>query len=491
MFRVNMADLVTRLRFLLRPPGPPSADADLLSRFVERHDQEAFAELVRRHGPMVYAVCRRALADGPDAEDAYQAAFLVLAKRAAAVAGMRSVSGWLYGVACLTAKKARARRARRRLREGGPLPDVPVSPRTVEPDLGTTIDEELTAVPDKYRTAVVLCELRQLTLDEAAGELGVPRGTVASRLARGRELLGKRLIRRGLFAAGVGVSSATARPPVELDVRTVELGTTPITTHELTREVLNAMNGSKRQWFVGLLGIAVVSLSLLFLPQTSAAPTPKADGPVPVDRVKLDGIGGLLDQPAVRKALDLSEEQEGKLKGVEREIMAMLKVVGQPVKGPLDRERSNEKLNEKLAQYDEKAAAVLTDAQRRKLKQFQLQREGPKALLGRIAVRELALTPEQEDKLAEVLAPQLRARPFVNLPTKIAARNPQEVADIDKVLGSRAEAADKVWAEALKVLTDAQKKKWKDMTGDPLPAIELAAAATEEFFFRVYMESLK
>lgn len=491
MFRVSMADLVTRLRFLLRPSGPPPADADLLSRFVEHHDQEAFAELVRQHGPMVCGVCRRALGDGPDAEDAYQAVFMVLAKRAEVVTRMRSVSGWLYGVAGLTARKARSRRARQQAREGAALVDTPAPPRAAEPDLGSVIDEELTAVPERYRTAVVLCELRQLTLDEAAAELGVPRGTVASRLARGRELLGKRLLRRGLFAVGGGVSSATAHPPIELDLKAVELGTNPDTAHELTREVLHAMNGPNRLWFLGLLGIAAVSLGLLFLPPTSAAPTPKADGPVPVDRVKLNGIGGLLDQPAVRKALDLSEEQEGKLKGVEKEVMAVLKVVGQPKPGPFGREQVNEKLNEALAQYDDKAAAVLTDTQKRRLKQFQLQKEGPKALLDRIAVRELALTSEQEDKLAEVLAPQLRARPFVNLPTKIAARNPQEVADIDKVLGSRAEAMDKVWVEALKVLTDAQRKKWKEMTGDPIPPIELMSAATEEFFFRLYMESLK
>ncbi|MEO2091549.1 MAG: RNA polymerase sigma factor [Gemmataceae bacterium] len=359
MFRVSMADLVTRLRFLLRPPGPPSADADLLTRFVERHDQDAFAELVRRHGPMVYGVCRRALGDGPDAEDAYQAAFLVLARRAAAVARMRSMSGWLYGVACLTAKKARARRTRRRMQEGCPLPDVPAPLRTVEPDLGGVIDEELTAVPERYRTAVVLCELRQLTLDEAAAELGVPRGTVASRLARGRELLGRRLLRRGLFAAGVGASSATARPPVELELKVVELGTTPDTTHELTREVLHTMSGSNRFRLLALLGIAAVAVGLPFLlPSSVAAPTPKADGQVPVDRVKLNGIGGLLAQPAVRKALDLTEEQEGKLKGVEKEIMAMLKLVGQPQPGPFGREQANEKLNEALAQYDAKAAAA-------------------------------------------------------------------------------------------------------------------------------------
>jgi RNA polymerase sigma-70 factor (ECF subfamily) len=494
MFGVSMPTLFTRLRLTLRPVAP-TADADLLARFVEHHDQDAFAEVVRRHGPMVYGVCRRALGDGPDAEDAYQAVFVVLARRAAAVARMAGTTGWLYGVACLTARKARARRAKRRSKEGGELADVPAPQPTVEPDLGTTIDEELANVPEKFRTAVVLCELRQQTLDEAAAELGVPRGTVASRLARGRELLGKRLLRRGLFAAGAGAASAvTARPPLELDLRAVEQSTNPDALSDLSSEVLRAMNGStRRNWYLGLIAVAAVVGVPLVVPATHAAPTPKAEAKEKgtLDRVRLNRLGGLLDQPAVKKAIELTDEQEGRLKAIEKDIMSQLKPFAQQPRGALGREQTNEKMNEVLGKYDEKAVEVLTAEQLRRLKQIQLQREEPGSLLGRFAVRELALTPEQEDKIADAIAPLLRAKPFANLASKFAARNPQEAAEIDAVLAGRAELTEKLRTEAVKHLTDGQKKKWKGMTGEPIPAVELAAAATEEFFFRLYIESLK
>lgn len=211
-----MTHLLARLRSAFTPPVP-TPDVELLTRFLERNDQDSFTELVRRYGPMVLGVCRRTLGDGPDADDAYQAAFLVLAKRAAPVRGIGRVGGWLHGVATLTAKKARVRRAKRRLRERtGGLPDVP-SHEPTPSDLACVLDEELAAIPEKYRTAVVLCELRRLTLDQAATELGVPRGTIASQLARGREMLGKRLLRRGLFSlVRRSFPPNRHRPPIRL-----------------------------------------------------------------------------------------------------------------------------------------------------------------------------------------------------------------------------------------------------------------------------------
>src|SRR5438270_441197 len=122
-----MSHLLSRLRSAFTPAVPPTPDVELLSRFIGRNDQDAFAELVRRYGPMVLGVCRRTLGTGPDADDAYQAAFLVLAKRAVTVRGIGRVAGWLHGVATLCAKKTRTRRARCRLREraSGMLVDVP------------------------------------------------------------------------------------------------------------------------------------------------------------------------------------------------------------------------------------------------------------------------------------------------------------------------------------------------------------------------------
>lgn len=492
--RGEMSNLITCLRLTLRPSAPPSGDIELLTRFLEQHDQDAFTELVRRHGPMVHGVCRRALGDGPDAEDAYQATFLVLARRAEVVRGIGRVSGWLYGVVCLTAKKARIRRAKRRVVHGV-LFDVPAPTVSSEPDLGSVIDEELSKVPEKYRTAVVLCELRQQTLDEAAAELGVPRGTVASRLARGRELLGQRLLKRGLFAVGMSATgSVVARPPLDLDWQTVERGTDQSFKHELTAEVLHAMNGSNRRlWYSGLLAVAVAILTgvPLLSPKSHAAPTPRAEVKTAVDRVKLASTGGLLDQPSVRKALELTDEQDAKLKGAAQEITTLLKAFAAQPRGVLARELANEKMNDLYVKYDEKAVEVLTATQLHRLKQIHLQKEGPVALIGRFAVRELKLTPDQEDKIADAVHPLLRAKPFVNLPTKVGARNPQDIEDVDKALGARAEKIDKIRDAAMKHLTGEQKKQWKELTGEPIPTVELVAAATDEFFFRLYMDALK
>src|SRR5439155_10004413 len=158
-------------------------DAELLGRFVRDRDPAAFASLVRRHGPMVFGVCRRALGDTPDAEDAFQAVWLVLVRKAGAVSPRGMVGNWLYGVAARTAAHARTRAARLRARREE-LPDLP-DPRAAGPGAGEVADVvggEIARLPDRYRAAVVLCELEGRPLKEAADVLGIPVGTVASRL---------------------------------------------------------------------------------------------------------------------------------------------------------------------------------------------------------------------------------------------------------------------------------------------------------------------
>ncbi|MBX9623975.1 MAG: RNA polymerase sigma factor, partial [Gemmataceae bacterium] len=173
-----------------RPADPGTTDAELVGRFADRtaDPDAAFAELVRRHGPMVHAVCRRVLGRAADADDAFQATFLVFLRKARQVRDRAAVGNWLYGVAHRTATHLKGRAARRR-----PVPldlDAMPAPRPADPsDLLPALDDELARLPDRLRAVVVLCELEGATLAAAAKALGVPPGTAASRLHRARRLL--------------------------------------------------------------------------------------------------------------------------------------------------------------------------------------------------------------------------------------------------------------------------------------------------------------
>jgi RNA polymerase sigma factor (sigma-70 family) len=184
------------------------SDQDLLRRFIRNRDELAFELIVRRHGPCVLGVCRRVLRHDHDAEDAFQATFLVLVRKAAALRSPGSLANWLYGVANRTAMEMRRAGVKRRAKEAMAMPRT--QPEGIAPvDFRVAFDEELSSLPDKYREAVVLCDLQVKTRREAALELRCAEGTLASRLARGRALLAQRLIRRGI-AISVGAVAAAA-----------------------------------------------------------------------------------------------------------------------------------------------------------------------------------------------------------------------------------------------------------------------------------------
>jgi RNA polymerase sigma factor (sigma-70 family) len=195
-----ITSLLRHLRGLTQAADHSLTDFELLGRFVQQRDQTAFATLVQRHGPMVLGVCRRLLADPHAADDAFQASFLVLVRRARAIPWRESVGSWLYQVACRTALKARTAAARRQFHEKETAAMRPLHtflPTSV-PDWHDVLDAELQALPAKYRMPLVLCGLEGLSRAEAARQLGWKEGTLSGRLARARELLRTRLARRGV-----------------------------------------------------------------------------------------------------------------------------------------------------------------------------------------------------------------------------------------------------------------------------------------------------
>ncbi len=196
-------------------------DGHLLERFIRERDEPAFAELVRRHGPMVLGVCRRVLDNPHDAEDCFQAAFMVLVRKAESIRPSSMVGNWLYGVAYRTALEARKLAARRRIIEkkkfAEPRPEE-ASSASAWQELRPALDRELSRLPDKYRVVLVACDLEGKTRRDVAQELGLPEGTVASRLARARRMLAKRLTRYASISAGalgtlLSAESAAPVPP--------------------------------------------------------------------------------------------------------------------------------------------------------------------------------------------------------------------------------------------------------------------------------------
>jgi RNA polymerase sigma factor (sigma-70 family) len=292
-----LSDIIGHIRRLaLRADVAGLEDRLLLERFLKEHDEEAFQMLVRRHGPMIFAVCRRFLANLQDAEDAFQATLLVLVRKAGSIGRRDLLANWLHGVACRTALRSRADSARRRAREGQAAEagtkqgerDTPWS------DLRSVLDEELGRLPTKYRLPVILCYLEGLTFAEAARQLGWPAGTVSGRLARARELLRQRLTRRGITLTATGLSAALAESgqaavPALLLGSTVRAAAEMAAKHAVAGAAISApvallTEGVLKAMFLTKLKIATALVAVILAGAGAGAslyPTLMAQAPVP------------------------------------------------------------------------------------------------------------------------------------------------------------------------------------------------------------------
>jgi RNA polymerase sigma factor (sigma-70 family) len=217
---IDLPPLAEGLR--LAAPPAPEADADLLDRYARGRDEAAFHALVARHGPMVWRVCRRVLGNDHAAEDAFQATFRVLARRAGGIRRPAALAGWLYGVALRVARKARGACLARRLRQRPAGEAAPpgecsdVLARVTARELLLALDEEVERLRGACKLLVVLCCLEGLSQEEAARQLGWTPGSVKGRLERGRRRLHHRLARRGLSLTGVLAASEVSRASAAL-----------------------------------------------------------------------------------------------------------------------------------------------------------------------------------------------------------------------------------------------------------------------------------
>jgi RNA polymerase sigma factor (sigma-70 family) len=258
------------------------SDADLVRRFVADRDEAAFADLVRRHGPAVFGVCRGVLGNGHDADDAFQATFLVLVRKAHRIAFRPDIGSWLFAVAMRASREVLRQRNRRRSREAcaqGLEASAPPPSDTAE-DCRVLLDE-IAKLPDAYRSPVVLCELAGVTRSQAAKRLGIPEGTLSSRLAEARRRLARRLQSRGV-AASVGalaipVPAATAGCACDMATTSAVPSKAVI---QLAEAIMRTTMLTTRKLVTGLaLVVAVVGLGLGQEPSKTKAEGDKSQAP--------------------------------------------------------------------------------------------------------------------------------------------------------------------------------------------------------------------
>ncbi|AWM39870.1 ECF RNA polymerase sigma factor SigW [Gemmata obscuriglobus] len=312
-------------------------DGQLLDSFARRRDQGAFAELVHRHGAMVLGVCRRVLGNAADADDAFQAVFLVLARKAAAVRDRERLGPWLHGVAFNAARRLKRSNLRRTARERGRAGQLEQTAGAADEraELHAALDEELARLPDRYRSVLVLCDLEGRTRKEAAHALGCPEGTVGGRLARARELLAARLGARGvcpalgalagaLVPAGAGAVApalvAALVRAVGVDELARDAARGPISSHvsELAEGVVSSMFAIKLQKVTAAVLCCGLALACAAggVRLANAQPEPEFT-PVPL----------LTKDPALKRSRQELEERARELQDTRKRQQALEEVV--------------------------------------------------------------------------------------------------------------------------------------------------------------------
>jgi RNA polymerase sigma factor (sigma-70 family) len=355
-----LPDIVQHIRRLAdADAGAAPSDAQLLGRFVGQRCEEAFTTLVRRHGPLVLRVCRQLLADAHDAEDAFQATFLVLVRKAGAIGRRELLAGWLYGVAHRVAARVRVQATRRRGRELSSADSLAAatSPDAATRELWGMVHEEVQRLPAKYRQPVVLCYLEGKTLEEAGRLLDWPRGTVSGRLARARDLLHRRLTRRGVAvpaAGGVALLAAgpsSAALPGDLLRGTVAAalvfaagsptaGVVSTSVISLAEGVLQTMFAAKLK----IIGIVLVVLLAVAVTVGAGVAASRRNEPVPVNVKNLAA-----EQPEPPKREKEPEKIADEPKDFEPALVKMKPLADDPKDDPLHKlmkERFNAALTE-------------------------------------------------------------------------------------------------------------------------------------------------
>lgn len=302
-------------RIALKGRGEPQTDGQLLERFISERDESAFALLLRRHGAMVWSVCHRVLGNAHDADDAFQAAFLVLVRKADSIRPREAVGNWLYGVAYRTALEARRRIARQRSKEQ-PLQDAPppeCKPEEPWRELWPILDRELSRLADKYRLPIVLCDLEGRSRKDVAKQLAIPEGTLSSRLNTGRKKLAARLARHGftISAAALGalltekaamaslslsLLSATTKAALVIAAGSAAAaGTVSATVGTLTEGVLKTMFIAKiKTATLVLCGVAALGAGtggVYYQTRVGASDSPQAERVVQENRKKVPPPG--------------------------------------------------------------------------------------------------------------------------------------------------------------------------------------------------------
>jgi RNA polymerase sigma factor (sigma-70 family) len=321
------ASILHYLRFLgATAADDEPSDGQLLGRFLAQRDEGAFATLMRRHGPVVLAVCQRVLRNLHDAEDAFQATFLVLARKGASVRKHHSLAAWLHRVALNLARTASATAAQRQAREREvvPIPATDTVDDVASRDWQQLLHEEVDRLPKKYRVPVILCHFKGATHDEAARQLGWPLGTVSGRLARARGMLRTRLARRGLalttagLAAMLTAEASAVVPPALLGltlraaVSFAAGGAVSAGVVALAKGALQTMTATKLMLVLLVLS-AVGLLGSLFALGGSAREGPRGDDSAP----GVIALRAPVAPPREKKESDMAESEPVRVEGLE------------------------------------------------------------------------------------------------------------------------------------------------------------------------------